>query len=271
MLTGFIGGFGFATATLLKLMEIKSGWQTNWHSVLEQTYGFINGLGVGLAVLLLSLRVPSIAPKEAPRRWTAVYASAFVLLVISYVNLRKNPGTWLSAKAMPDLLYGWPPETWFNVGYVALAAAIFGLLLRHQRRPLPLIPESALGKGQLLFLAFLWWMVIGNFERALPGFAPQRLVTEGVIHLTAIVVSVLVLIGPQVKLSVNASLRTNGPLLKRTFIWGIAGMLITVTADWALVRGVWGNQFAGYANRHIRFGPNATATKAKPRPDQPHP
>ncbi len=30
---------------MLKLIEVKSGWQTNWHSILEQTYGLMNGIG----------------------------------------------------------------------------------------------------------------------------------------------------------------------------------------------------------------------------------
>ena len=32
-----------------------------------------------------------------------------------------------------------------------------------------------------------------------------------------------------------------------------------------------GGQQIGYASRHIRFGPDATATKEKPSPDKPHP
>ncbi|MGH9834103.1 MAG: hypothetical protein ACRD9Y_13870, partial [Blastocatellia bacterium] len=56
LVTGFIGGFGFATATLFKLIAIKTGWNTNWHSVLEQTYGFINGIGVAIAMIFLARR-----------------------------------------------------------------------------------------------------------------------------------------------------------------------------------------------------------------------
>jgi len=269
--TGLIAGFGFATATLLKLIEVKSGWQTNWHSVLEQTYGLINGVGLGVAVLLLSRRAPSLGKTAVPRHWTGVYATAFILLVITYVNPRKNPGTWLETKAMPAVLYGVPVQTWFSLGYLALGLAVIGLLMAHQRRPILLVPESALGKGQLLYVVFLWWMVIGNMERALPGFAPQRLITEGVIHLNAVIVTVLVLLGP------GSATRVAGPtlgfkiMLRRAMVWGALGFVLSVAMDWMVVRTVWGDQFAGYANRHIRFGPDATASKAKPRPDQPHP
>ncbi len=64
---GAIGGLGFAGATFLKLLLVSLGnrnldlppetvaaWahyqNTNWHSVLEQTYGFINGIGVAIAL-----------------------------------------------------------------------------------------------------------------------------------------------------------------------------------------------------------------------------
>ena len=45
---------GLSTATAFKLIEVKSGWQTNWHSILEQTYGAINGIGIGFALLYLA-------------------------------------------------------------------------------------------------------------------------------------------------------------------------------------------------------------------------
>jgi len=52
---------------------------------------------------------------------------------------------------------------------------------------------------------------------------------------------------------------------------GLVAAILSVAADWVIVRAVWGNQFAGNAKLHIRFGPNATATKDKPSPALPHP
>jgi hypothetical protein len=48
-------------------------------------------------------------------------------------------------------------------------------------------------------------------------------------------------------------------------------MILSVSLDWAIVRAIYGDQFAGHAGSHIRFGPNATATKEKPKAGQPHP
>src|SRR5262245_9139367 len=116
LVTGFIGGFGFATATMLKLAEVKSGWNTNWHSVLEQTYGFINGVGVAVAMIYLSSRLPRIQDeigdeggenrheRVPERRWTDLFAIAFTLLLITWLNLRKNPEAWVKAKTVPQIL-----------------------------------------------------------------------------------------------------------------------------------------------------------------------
>ncbi len=77
LVTGFFGGLGFSGATLIKLVLVYPGFQqqvfgrevsTNWHSVLEQTFGFISGLGVALAMAYLSTRAPrmSESPARAP-------------------------------------------------------------------------------------------------------------------------------------------------------------------------------------------------------------
>src|SRR5438874_9108180 len=87
---------------------------------------------------------------------------------------------------MAESMYGIPTQLCFDFGYAALAAVIIWLLLVHQRRRIPLVPESASGRARLLYVTFLWIMVVANFERALVGFAPQRLVTEGVIFLNAV-------------------------------------------------------------------------------------
>ncbi|MEW6161347.1 MAG: hypothetical protein AB1813_28295, partial [Verrucomicrobiota bacterium] len=140
------------------------------------------------------------------------------------------------------------------------------------RQPLSWIPVTALGKAQLLLLVFLWWMVIGNFERALVSFAPQRLITEGVIFLNALLLSWIILRQPTV---VPESPKAAAPdfrlLTRKAVVAGLILTLISVMADWAVIRAIYGDQFAGHAGKHIRFGPNATATKEKPKPGQAHP
>ncbi|MFO1500740.1 MAG: hypothetical protein U1G07_20535 [Verrucomicrobiota bacterium] len=275
VLTGFVGGFGFATATALKLIEVKSGLQTNWHSILEQTYGLINGIGLGVATLLLAERAPRQPDDRAVSPSRRLYPIAFLLLLVSYLNLRKNPSAWIRAKAMGELLYGWSPEAWFNLGFALLAATVTLLFWFQQRHRLAIVPPNPLGRGQLLYLAFLWLLVVGNFERALVSFGPERLVTEGVIFVNALVGTLLVLVLPE-RLAAGLGSGTTGwqrPAVPmgRVAAVGLVASILSVTADWGVVRALYGDHFAGHAARHIRFGPDSTASRAKPSEDQPHP
>src|SRR5205823_12971113 len=143
-----------------------------------------NGAGIAAAMLFIARRLPAMDSEEATpaSRWTDAAAVAFLLLAIPFLNLRKDADEWVTARAVPAALYGLPVGWWFDAAYAVLAAVVIAALLRHLRHPLPIIPATWYGKGQLLYLVFLWWVVVGNFERAIVAFAPQRLVTEGVIH-----------------------------------------------------------------------------------------
>jgi hypothetical protein len=56
LVSGAIGGFGFAFANMLKLIGVYTALPTNWHSVMEQSYGAINGIGIALVMGDLALR-----------------------------------------------------------------------------------------------------------------------------------------------------------------------------------------------------------------------
>ena len=270
LVTGFVGGFGFAVATLLKLIEIRSGADTNWHSVLEQTYGLINGLGIALAISWLARRAPKVDDEPPDWRWTEAYAVGFILVGITWLNLRRIPGDLIQRKLLADSLSGLPTNVWFDLGYALLAVCIVCLLMRHLHRPLPCVPSDWLGKGQLLYLVFLWWVVVGNLGRALTAFTAQRLVTEGVIQLNAMICTLLVVLCPGRERTVDVGLRTDfGLLARKVLALGIAGFVLTTAAEWRVVRAIYGDQFAGYAGKHIRFGPNATT--GNPPPGSPHP
>jgi hypothetical protein len=263
LISGFIGGIGFAAASMLKLVEITSGSDTNWHSILEQTTGLFNGVGIAVAMVVLDRENPPAVPAIATRRWTEPYAVGFVLVLVTYLNLRKSVGTWVQQHAVPALLHGLPAAWWFNLVYAFLALAIVIPLFRHLKRPLPLIPTSALGRGQWFYLVFLWWMVVGNFERALTGFTQQRLVTEGVIFANAALCTLLILLWPGVSRVDGENVNERAGIgVGRVVAIGVVAAALSVVADWAIVRTLYGDRFAGYAGKHIRFGPNAT-TKSR--------
>jgi hypothetical protein len=282
LVAGMVGGLGFVTATFLKLVEVKyvplvltylwgeSAWQTNWHSILEQTYGLINGIGIALALAPLARRLPPLSDQPQQGSWTEGVAVAFLLLAIPYVNLVKNVSNWITLQAIPAQLHGLPARVWFDAGYAFLALALLAAILRHRRRRLALVPENPLGQGQLLYLVLLWVVVIGNLMRAIPPFQEQRLVTEGVIYVNAVLCSLLVLLGPTPLPLPDR----NEDSIRPGTLYRLAGAgLLVVIGSVAIAtvgtRAIHGSAFAGHAGYHTRFGPNAGT--GKPQKGMPHP
>ncbi|WP_080055487.1 hypothetical protein [Spirosoma aerolatum] len=255
VISGLIGGLGFSGIQWVKQLLMAPGnpriltgrglspdsaefktvvvnwanWQQqNWHSFLEQTYGFVNGIAIVVALGFLATRVPmhQDRPVDERGRWALGIATIFVWLAIPYVNLVKNveewgkqlnPDVWTRSMTRPDgstetttALWDAPylgrlpgigswqlsPAGWFNLTWLLLLLLLIILIRRHFREPLSVIPVSWLGRGQLLFLVLLWLMVVGNFERALVDWHPQRLLTEWVITVNAIASTLLVLVIP---------------------------------------------------------------------------
>jgi hypothetical protein len=267
LVTGFIGGIGFAAASMLKLVQVQSGYTTNWHSILEQTTGFFNGLGLAIAMRGLDRRVDRVngVDSEASARelTSTLWAVGFVLVAIPYLNLRKNVADWTRAGAVPLEMYGIPAWVWFDLAAAAATVTLALLLMRHSRRPLPVVPENPLGRGQGLYVLLLAIMVIGNFERALVGFKDQRLVTEGVILLNALLCTLLILTAdpvPRTVLSRGDQAQRVPARWGRLVAIGLMAALVSVIIDWAIVRRIYGDKFAGHAGLSIRFGPSATTS-----------
>jgi hypothetical protein len=105
-------------------------------------------------------------------------------------------------------------------------------------------------------------MVAGNFERAVVGFADQRLITEGVIHVNAVICALILLLASPSRdeASLSPALETHARPIRwaRLIASCVAASLLAIVADWAIVRSIYGDRFAGHASLHIRFGPRAT-------------
>jgi hypothetical protein len=176
-----------------------------------------------MAVLAAWVKVDT-APRT--RRWTEMFSVLFVLFALTLLNVHKNVPEWTEGanKVVPMLmkapLIGVPLSamSWFGMVWAAVAFAALLLMVRHTRRPVEFVPASPLGRGQLLYIALLWMMVVANFERALPSFSEGRLVTEWVTFIHAALATLLIgwLPAPRVAAPEQDQ---DGPSLGRLWRW----------------------------------------------------
>ncbi len=290
IVAGVVGGLGLMIAQFLKMLAIAPGsplitdnpalrqawahWRSaNWHSILtEQGVGLLYGLGIVLAMAMLARRVPPLDDRPGVRRWTNVFSAVFILNVLVYINLVKNVEVWTHAdkstgfRAVPELMK--PPlfdvgpfstYLWFTAIFLLITLATIILLVVHLRKPLAVVPSTWLGKGQLVYLAFLWTMVVGNFERALIGFNGQRLATEGAVFVNGLIAMLLLLcFARQPKpMPQQAATPRFGWLTAGFAIGGLSVMLLCTALFTGTIRRIYGQRHDGWGRQNLRLGPDA--------------
>jgi hypothetical protein len=291
ILAGALGGFALTTAQFIKVLCLTPGnpvltqdalvieawkhWRSaNWHSlVLEQLAGLFYGLAVYVPLKLLASRTPVHKGVTAVRPWTQVVAVVFVFNGVTYLNLVKNLNDWTEprkiggdlfrsvAEILRAPLFGglaWSPWTWFTGIWVVFTVGTVWVLIRHRRHPVALIPISWAGKGQLLFLGFLWMVVIGNFTKALVAFHESRIATEGLILVNALIGTVLLLgfvrageSAASIEVSDFRSLTHRSVALAGITL---VGAMVFYTAG---IRAIYGDRPIGWGGSNLRFGPDA--------------
>ena len=272
---GFLGGIGFSLGTAVKLLVMSSGLTTNWHSIMEQTQGLFLGIAIAIIFATLLQRAPRINDDPPVRRWTELFSVVFVLWLLPYLNFRLSPGEWVGEiKGLQPKLYGinivsnlLPSQGfvgWMDFVALAMGIALVALLVVHLSRPIPCIPISWIGKGQLFYLVFLWSIVTMNFMLVLPRFTPIRLVTEWFITLNATVCSVLLIYGCFARRSpvlVNVPNGSYGSSIRKVVIFGLVGAVVVTFLGFGIKLACWGNKPAGVLGVDpIRFGPRNTDT-----------
>jgi len=270
--TGFLGGIGFALGQMFKIAEISTGLQTNWHSVMEQTQGLFHGIALAVAVGFIVKRAPQLSDNPPARRWTDVFAVAFVLWLITYINFRLSPAAWTQyVSTMPDRMYGIWAEAgfrpsrgfvgWFDIAYLVLGIVLVWLLALHVQRGLPLLPANWLGRGQLLYLVFLWSITFINFAHVIVRFEPIRLVTEFAITINAAVCTALAVASQAKAPTLPDTDYSYVPLIRRFAIAGLLGAVAVSFAGWSVKRALFGDNPVPNSAVQIRFGPNNTNDK----------
>ena len=270
LVTGSLGATGFCLGQMLKLAFISTEAQWGWHAVMEWIHGLFFGIALALAMRQMVRRGPILDRRALPA-WTGIFSIFFILWVIPYLNFRKSPGLWLKhLKSLPQNLYGIPlmagftPSKgfvgWFELLYLAFGIILLVLSVRHLRRALPVVPESWLGKGQLLYLVFLWFVSFMSFSHDLAGLNSVGWVMHWGLAVNALVCTYLVMCAPE---STPAGFSPGGSpyqgWLRRTVALGLLAAVGCTFGGWALKRALFGDAFAPYFYMdHIRFGANNT-------------
>ena len=288
LLSGFMGGLGFMLAQFVKILMFMPGnprltqdesviqawahWRSaNWHSICaEQGAGLMYGLAIAVAMGMLATRLKPVNDDPPVRRWTEAFSVSFILNALLFVNLVKCIEDWTRERtggfrSVPLLMKAplfqgieLSARTWFTIIFLLMTVCTVTLLAVHLRRPLAVVPKSWLGKGQLFYLVFLWAIVIGNFMRALVAFGQERLATEGVIFVNALVATFLILYCARDEdtVPIRPAENYNG-LIRNTVLAGAALLILLDAAFTTVTHGVYGNQHDGWGGRNIRFGPEA--------------
>lgn len=270
--SGLLGGIGFSLGALVKVIIMKIGTQTNWHSIMEQTQGFFFGIALIITMMLLARRAPALSDAPPLRRWTEVTSVTFVLCGLLYANFRRSPTEWLrEIEGFTPKLYDIPVVTmliptrgfigWLDFVFLAITAMTIILLVRHLRHPLEFIPSSWRGKGQIFYLVFLWAIVNMNFTHVLPRWTAMRLITELTIIVNGILCTLLVVFSAPPDREPPQTDAPYGAWLRNIMVVGVVGTAIVCFTGWGTTRALWKGQPAGVVNHdQIRFGPNNTNT-----------
>jgi hypothetical protein len=243
----------------------------NWHSFLEQSYGFVNGLAVAAAMAVLLRRADRREEAEPREYWTEILAISIVVPLLMWVNLEKNVVDWTAEPAhamsvvmrMPLFGFSLSAWGWFNVFFGIAAMAFVMLLNIHTRKRLALLEQGWLARGQWLFLLVLWVFVIGNFGKALVNFTEQRLLTEGLITLNAILATMLLLLVPRTRVPESDPVSPNyGRLVGGALLIALLSAAVFPVVETLTVRAVYGNapvmpQRDAAHGPLTRFGPHA--------------
>ncbi len=180
-LIGFLaGGIGFSVGDFVQMLG-RCQWGPigryealqglDYWKWMEQLFGLIMGLGVGLA-FLGNLRKKLVPPEEDQNSKNLnTIGLVFLLIIMMWANLHKNVLSWAKSNHIPEYFFGIPAQWWFLIVGLLLSAMILTAIVRHRRGNLPLVPSSDFGKGQFLFLIILWIAIAGAFTQAFPGMA----------------------------------------------------------------------------------------------------
>jgi hypothetical protein len=177
-----------------------------------------------------------------------------LLVVMMWENLFKNVRNWYQHQQIQESLFGLDPRLWFGLVGAVLTCAVVLAICRYLRGELPLVPSSAFGRAQLLFLLILWVAVIAAFMQAFPGMSQKGvLLVHASFWLTAGACTLLVLglrerpIGP----GQQPQAADDTCWFPRWWYWGIWACIPVLI--WALARLTVAAHEQPLPGSHLRF------------------
>ncbi len=229
---GIFSGIGFSMGQLFHALGLFSKIALDWWKIMEQSFGFIAGIGIALAVLNLRNHVPVKLKKENFTPWKKHFSIFFILVVITYLNFSSLKKLLKSGVIDPNYL-GHSPYFWFNWAYVLIAILVIYGLYTHNKRTLFFIPTTDFGKSQLYFLLFLTIVVFANQIEMIGSLHGKRLIVEGSFFITYL--GIIGLLVNQTKSNYQPPTILPPLHLKKTITtmlitWLIAGLLFSAVA-----------------------------------------
>lgn len=175
------GGLGFSVGALFLSIESVHHWPIGGWRIMEHFFGLVMGFGIALAAL--RLRAGDVAPaqEDAPSRGLDYLAVLVLFPLVLGLNGQNNVNEWLDyaqqeakmgqALTISEGYLGLTPHAYY-IGLVLLGTVVLiWMLARNWRNRLPFVSERALGRGQLVFLVFLWMAVAVDFALKGPRMA----------------------------------------------------------------------------------------------------
>ena len=257
LVTGSWGGIGFVVANTIKLYIYYDNPQSDYPTVMFQVFGLVNGIGLSMALGYIAERTPPVEEEPERKRGTEAFAAILVLLGIPYLMIMTLfYERWIPERLLPPDMGDLPITFWLHVAYGVLALSLLIPWIRHVRSPLPLVPVSAFGKGQWVFLALLWIVVIVSLLSSLP-FDSMRGMTDGLVYMDACVCTLFMLWaspgqGAPAPVPMDPQ-RMRRVLLSSTVVWLLIAVLMILVSSGLILYLLDAPTYGHY----FRFGPNA--------------
>ncbi|MBT3180264.1 MAG: hypothetical protein HOB40_06970 [Candidatus Marinimicrobia bacterium] len=171
------GGFGFSIGAFIMTIQQVAGWPVGGWRLMEEFFGFLMGLGIGLAMKRYLSDNPSEIKENANTFPSNALGYGMVLIWLPWFALFDDPYTWITdnihlvAGKAPTtttaigLLFGIPTWIWIHSAIAVYALILICLYRKHQESPLPIVPNHPLGRAQLVMIyALLFTLGTANAQ-----------------------------------------------------------------------------------------------------------